>query len=321
MLSKRGLKKLNEAICKFCYEKPKEWDSEVYGSWLSYIKGAPHKEINKNTRFVNPASLYYYFRKHRCYKKLSFIQARWGAPVNKIGKFNLLDFSWLLGLYYADGCKKNNNKLIFFLSLHEEKTAKRVFRDLKKIVGSKVSVFIKKERNMIFVYVCSVELCDYFPNKKEESEFIGLWSKFSSKQKLEFIAGFVDGDASTSFDVGINELQIYSKDVCFINQYFYDFLSQFGYVSILGDGYRLYCSKNVVLNFKEFTVKKSIKRPYNGKVDTKRALRLLRQGSSIWQVSQILGFNHKTVHLALKQVYGLKLTKKYTRRLSNPKYS
>ena len=195
--------------------------------------------------------------------------------------------------------------------MHEELTETRVCNELREILGENAHISREFIENMRQIRTSSIELCDQFPKKNEE-EFIKLWGNFSEKQKLEFIAGFIDGDGSCAFDVGINSIQIYSKDFPILITIFAEVLRPLGYVSILSNGHKLYLSPSVGLMLKPLLVKKDIKRPYHGSIDVKQAHDLLSKGISVYKISKMMNKAKKTVHLALKQVYGINHIKQLT---------
>lgn len=85
------------------------------------------------------------------------------------------------------------------------------------------------------------------------------------------------------------------------------------------NGCVLYLSPKVGLKLKPFLVKKDIKRPYNGSVDSQKALDLLKNGFSMRNIAKKLKKDRKTITLALKQVYGINLIQKYLDKNSTTK--
>jgi len=311
--------RLQKAISKECYQTVPNWDNDIYTAWLRYLNGEDRETIIKGTRFSNFSSLKYQFRKHPCQKDIAKIRKTFKKVKTRVN-VPITNYPWLLGLYYADGCIRNKSQLSFGLSLHEKLIVDRVFKELKEILGKNALITRELIGNMRQIRTSSVEICNQFP-KKDKEHFFNLWKRFTQKQKLDFIAGFIDGDGCCAFDVGINSIQVYSKDFLFILKEFKNLLSEYGYVSLNNN--ILYLSSNIGLKLKSFLVKKDIKRSYQGSVDVKKALNLLKNGISIYKISKMMGFSKKTVHLALKQVYGIKGIKKYTDKTKlkrNPKY-
>lgn len=305
-----SLERLDNVLCNNCYKKVSSWNDDIYKCWIRYIKGYIRKELIKNTYFSNPESLKMQFRKHPCYIKIAKIRKTF-QPIKSEVKNSPLNYPWFLGLYYADGCIKNKTQLCFGLSFHELLIENKVYNILKEILSDSAHIVREQVGNMRQVRTHSIELCTKLPKKKEKNEFFNLWRSFNKTEKLKFIAGFIDGDGSCSFDVGINTVQIYSKQIPFLLKRFYSFLSQYGYISFLDNGYRLYLSSIVVSKLKKYLIKKDINRPYNGSVNVKKAFSLMKKGVSIYKISKIFGCHRKTVNLALKQVYGIELISKY----------
>ena len=297
--STKSLKELSKLICKNCYKNIPKWNNDTYNCWLKYIKGCNRKDLIKNSHFLNPESLKVPFRKHPCYSEIAMFRKGWFRPTNKLDKINFCQYPWLLGLYYADGSISNGNKLTFALSLHESIIVNKVIKQLKEILGKEANVVKEKIENMYLIRTHGIEVCCNFPKKKSKLEFLKILDKFNNNQKLKFISGYVDGDGSCAFDVGIDSIQIYSKKVSYLPNYFYKFLKQFGYVSLIRK-YIVYFSPQVGRILKPFILKRYVKRPYNGSVDIKKALNLLKT-NSLRQTAKIMNFDKKTISLAVKQ--------------------
>jgi len=308
----RAFAELRRALCDSCYVKHFEWDEDTFLCWIRYINGIDREDLIKNTRFNSYVSLKSHFRKHSCYSKIARIRKQWFRPIKGFLNKPIKEHPWLLGLFYADGYIRNKSQLSFALSMHESLIEDRAFLLLKDITSPNTHIVKEFVGNMRQIRLHSTEVCDGFPIKKDKIFFLRLWNTFNEEQKLHFIAGFIDGDGSCCFDVGINSIQLYSKNIPFIIKSFYEFLSRKGYISILDNGCKLYISPNVGLLLKPYLVKKDIKRVYNGNVDIKKAFELLEQGKSVYNIARVLGFSKKTVHSALKQVYGIEKIKMYT---------
>lgn len=306
--STRDKLKLKNVICNKCYKRADSWDDEIYIIWLRYLEGEDRNKIVNGTRYLSFHSLKYQFKKHPCYNKIANIRKYFKGVKTNVNGVNFLEYPWLLGLYFADGFIRNRSQLAFGLSMHEELIENKVFEELKQILGENAHIKRELIGNMRQIRTHSIELCDAFPKKNKDS-FYNLWNQFSERDKMEFIGGLIDGDGSCSFDVGVNSVQIFSKFFPFMLEEFRDLLSKYGYVSLLKEGNCLYLSPKVGLAIKPYLVKRYIKRPYNGAVDVKRAFELLKQGVSVCKISKIMGFNKKTVNLALKQVYGMETIK------------
>ncbi len=302
----RSLLKLKVALCKDCFGRSVNWTDHIYSEWLKYLKGQPLELRTHKT-------LQYHFKKHPCYNKIAKIRKNFKKTKTHVKK-PITNYPWLLGLYYADGFVRNKSQLAFALSMHEELIEDRVCRELKEILTKNANVRKEFIGNMRQVRIHSTELCDYFPDKYNEQVFLKLWNKFTRWQKLEFIAGFIDGDGSCAFDVGITAIQAYSKELTFLLKKFYELLFNFGYVSLLDNRHKLYISPKVGLILKKHIVKKDVKRPYNGSVDVQRAFQLLKKGQSVCSIAKEMSFNKKTVNLALRQVYGYDRIKKLFNR-------
>ena len=310
MCSERAKEELKKTLCNKCFNRYQDWSDEIYNSWLLYIKGADRKDIIKNTYFSNFKSIYQHFKKHECYKKIAKTRKLWFRPTKKFEHIELNKYPWLMGLFYADGTiSASGTKLAFYLSLHEKIIANEVVENLQDLTGSKKPIAIDKIGNMYGVRYHSLELCEKFPNKKDSNAFIRLWKGFNEKERMRFLAGFVDGDGSCAFEDGINSIQIYNKDQPFVLDAFYSFLKQYGYVSVQKN--KIYISPEIGVILKPFTIKRYIKKPYKGAVDVDKALKMLRNGVSVYKISKRMGFDKKTVYLALKRVYGKKLIEEY----------
>jgi intein/homing endonuclease len=125
----------------------------------------------------------------------------------------------------------------------------------------------------------------------------------SLESKKKFIAGFIDGDGSCQYSLGINSVQIYSKVVPFILTPFRETLSEFGYVS--QKEYRLYLSPEVGKMLKPYTEKKNISSEYNGNVQVELSFELLKNNVPMREIARRLKKDRKTITLALKKVYGM----------------
>jgi len=305
----RVLSILKNSLCKKCFEKHQDWSNEIYSCWKKYIGGATEKEIIKDTHFTRLVSVMYHFRKHICYKKISSVRRRWLRPVKTHVIVSPKEFPWLLGLFYADGSIHDGTQLSFGLAIHEKIIENRVVQELKQILGNSAHIVTETVGNMRNVRTHSVELCDKLPSKNNDKEFLKLWEIFTTKKKLEFIGGLIDGDGSCSFEDGINSIHLFSRLVPFILNPFKSFLSKYGYVSLTGN--ELYISPKVGFFIKKFTLKKDIKKPYLGGVNVNKAFSLLKNGISVYKISKIIGFNKKTILIALKRVYGKRLIQKY----------
>ncbi len=314
--SAKSLEGLNKLVCKNCYKKVFSWDKEIYSCWLKYIKGYNRKKLIKNTHFLNPESLKVPFRKHPCYKKVAMFRKKWFRPSNKLSEIDFYKYPWLLGIYYADGSISNKSKLTFALSLHESIIVNKIIKQLKEILGKDAHIVKEKIGNMYLIRTHGIEVCNKFPNKKLELEFLKIWKKFNNNQKLKFVAGYIDGDGSCSFDVGIDSIQVYSKKIPYLPAYFYKFLKQSGYVSLCNK-YLVYFSPQVGRILKPFVLKRYIKRPYNGSVDVKKALNLLKT-NSLRQTARMMNFDKKTISLAIKQTMNFRSVNNVSRLSCSP---
>lgn len=305
----RGRNKLKEVICENCTTKLQNWGDEVFTCWIRYINGANRKNLVKGTRFTNYTSLKYYFKYHSCYKKIAKIRKIWFRPVKVTVNVQIQSYPWLLGIFYADGAIQNETQLSFGLAIHEKVIEDRIITELKEILGKNAHIVKEKIGNMRNVRVHSVELCDAFPNKQDKKIFLKIWNSFSIKEKFEFIGGYVDGDGSCSFEYGIDSIQIFSKVVPFILDFFHPFLNNYGYLSL--KNFKLYISPKVGRKIKKFTLKRMINKPYHGKVDVKKAFEMLKKGMSVNKIAKRMNLNKKTVLLALKITYGKEKLEKY----------
>jgi len=298
-----SLIKLRNVICNRCTKKVPSWDNEVYKCWLRYLKGADRQELIKDTRFSLYVSPRYYFRKHPCYKKISSIRKLAFRSVKIKIKGSLLNHPWLLGIYYADGyMRTRKTQLAFALGKNEGLIANHIESELRCIVSDKAHIARDWIGNMLQIRIHSTELCRLFPEKKNKQHFRKLWSKFNISSKIKFMAGFIDGDGSCQYDVGINSIQIYSKAVPFILEAFKNVLSRFGYVS--QKGYKLYLSPPIGKLLKPYIEKRNISNAYAGKVNVKTAFKLLVNGMPMREISRKLHKDRKTITLALRKTYG-----------------
>lgn len=299
---KRALEELEHVKCDGCERRVPGWTNEIYKSWKRYVNGADRNYLVEGTSFSSYVSLKYHFRKHPCYKKVAKVRKRWFRPTKKYCDVIIRNFPWLLGLFYADGYIRNGSQIAFALSAHESAIADEVVRQLKEILGKQSHIVKSMVGNMYEVRFHSVEFCENFPDKRDKDSFLSIWKGFSVKEKMQFIGGFIDGDGGCSFEDGINSIQIYSKNQVFVLDSFFTFLKQHGYISLRRN--KLYLSPSVGLILRPFTVKRKIKKHYTGKVDVVKALNHLKCGTSAYRISKIMGFNKKTVLLALKRSYG-----------------
>lgn len=307
----RALKLLKKSICKNCKRRLPNWDDDVYTCWLRYVNGCDRTEIIRNTRFSLYVSPRYYFRNHPCYRKIARIRKLWFRPVKMYVNISLQEHPWLLGIFYADGSKHTGSQLSFALSLNEDIIAKKIVKELKKILGKKSHIVTEMIGNMINVRTHSVELCDVFPNKNNKKELVDVWRLFNRIEKLNFIGGYVDGDGSCQFQDDINSIQLFSKRT-FVLVLFKEFLIKYGYTSL--NGSLMYISPKVGSIIKGYTLKAKIKKPYTGSVDTEKALNMLRSGFSLRLISKLMNFDKKTISIALKRVYNKRLVQKYLDR-------
>lgn len=318
--SNRYLRKLEEVTSSCCFEKVESWDESIYSSWLGYIKGEDRNILHKKTKFASFSSLKRYFRMHPCQPKISQQRKKFRKIKTRlIGP--ITSCPWLLGLHFADGCVKNKSQISFALSMHEKLIENRVEEELKKILGKNAHIAKEYVGNMRVIRTHSIELSDHLP-KKDKDGFTNLWKNFSRKEKIQFMAGFIDGDGSCAFDVGIESIQIFSKDFPYILKEFKHLFLGKGQVTLynISNGLMLYLSPPIGRLLKPFLIKKDIKRPYRGSVDVQRAMNLLKNKISIYQIAKDMSKSKKTVHLALKQVYGINEVKKYT-QLTKRAYS
>ncbi|MCX6742451.1 MAG: hypothetical protein NTX24_04760 [Candidatus Pacearchaeota archaeon] len=294
---------LKKARCPNCNNKVLGWNEEVYSSWLKYLNGKNRDQLIKDTSFSNYVSLKYHFKKHPCYKKIAYIRKRYFRIVKTTVKNNIEDHPWLLGFYYADGfTRTNRTQLAFVPSKNEEIIADRIEKELKSLLEGEICINRDYIDNMIQVRTHSCELARSFPDKKSEKQFKKIWDSLNTESKKKLIAGFIDGDGSCQFDVGVNSIQVYSKIVPFILRPFKEFLSYFGHVS--QQNYNLYLSPNIGKLLKPYIEKRNISSPYEGKVDTKKAFNFLKNDIPMREIARQMHKDRKTISLALKKVYG-----------------
>lgn len=301
--SSESLATLNKVRCNRCKLKLPNWDDEIYKCWLLYINGADRQKLIKGSRFTLYVSPRYYFRKHPCYREISSVRKTLFRSVKTRVRGNLVDHPWLLGLYYADGFLRNRkSQLAFALGKNEKLIANQVRKELRKLLyGSKLNIAKDLIGNMLQIRIHSRELGILLPEKKNKKQFKKLWTSFNRSSKIKFIAGFIDGDGSCQYDVGINSVQIYSKLVPFVLKTFKKFLAEFGYVSL--KDYRLYLSPTVGTMLKPYTEKRRIKVPYGGKIDAKTAFELMRNGLPMREIARRFHRDRKTITIALKKIY------------------
>lgn len=315
----RALKLLKKSICKNCKRRLPNWDDDIYTCWLRYLNGCDRTEIIRGTRFSLYVSPRYYFRNHPCYRKIARIRKLCFRPVKMYVNISLKNYPWLLGIFYADGSKHTGSQMSFALSLNEDIIAKKIMKELKKILGKKSHIVIEMIGNMINVRTHSVELCDSFPCKDSKKEFIELWSSFNEEAKLDFVGGYVDGDGSCAFQDDIDSIGLFSKRK-FIIVTFKKFFLKYGYVSMKGN--KMYMSPTVGVIIKRHAMKEHITKLYSGKVDTESALKMMKRGNSLYRISKFMGFDKKTISIALKRTYNKRMIQRYLdRKNTSLKYS
>jgi len=304
-----ALEKLKVIKCKNCFKKPDDWSDIIYTKWLKYINGCDKQDLIKNTKFSYFKSVTYHFKKHLCYKKIAKVRKDWFRYCKRYDGIKVRD-PWLLGLYYADGSKTNNGKLSFFLSYHESKIVAQVIKKVKSIFGKNLYVKVDLVGNMYVIRMHGLDLCNKFPYKQDKKNFAKLWINFTKNEKFKFIAGFIDGDGCCSFEDDIYSIQAYIKCTPFILPAFYKFLKKFGYVSV-NRRYCLYISPKIGKLICPLTMKRTIKKEYKGTVDVKTAYCLLSKGYYLRTIAKVMGFDKKTIAIALKRVYGKRCIQRY----------
>ncbi len=96
------------------------------------------------------------------------------------------EWDWLVGLYYADGCRfksRGEYIVVFALSKYEQKIRNKLLAILSEM-GLKASVYISKD-NTVFVKTFSKRFYLALPNKKEP---------YLPQLPLAYLAGLMDGD-------------------------------------------------------------------------------------------------------------------------------
>jgi len=306
LYSKRVFKKFKEATERIEYTKPLDgWDREVSICWKRYLKGYDRKELIKGTRFTLYVSPRYYFRKHPSYKYVAKIRKSILRRVKSVVKTPIEKYPWLLGLYYADGSMHSDSQLSFSLSFHEKIIEDRVVKELREIMSDGVHISCDIIGHMRSVRIHSVELCDTLPKKSDKISFLHIWKKITSKEKLEFIAGFIDGDGSCAFEDGIYSIHLYSKIAPYLIPYFKMFLKMYGYCSV--KTYSMYLSPTIGKIIKPFTMKQYIRKPYVGSVDVEKAFELLKGGTSVRKVAKMFDKDKKTISIALRRSFDKEL--------------
>ncbi len=302
---------LKKIVCNRCKRNLQNWDDETFKCWLKYIDGCDRKNLVFGTRFSSYGSLKYHFRGHPCYKKIAIFRKKWFRKILASIKSNPINYPWLLGLFYADGTLHMGSQLSFSLSKHERIIADSVVKQLNEILD-RPHIVLENIGNMINVRSHSIELCDSFPKKNNKNKFESIWENYSNLQKMQFIAGFIDGDGSCSFEDDIDSIGVYSKQVPFLLENFHLFLSKFGYVSLKEN--KLYISPKVGTIIKKEALKRFIKKPYSGSVDTKKCYKFLKSGFSIRKIAKTMNFDKKTITIALRRVYGKNKIERYVRK-------
>lgn len=307
---REALDKLNKSLCRNCDKNLLNWDKEVFSCWIKYLKGVDRKELISGTRFNQYSSLKYYFKDHPCYNKIASTKKRFFRPVKTKVLSDPKNYPWLIGLFYADGfIRTRKTQLAFVLGINEEKIVQRVEKELREIVGEKSRIARDIIGNMIQIRIHSSDLCRSMPDKKSREQFLEFWKNLGYNSKMQVIGGFIDGDGSCQYEVGINSIQIYSKVVPFILEPFKDFLSDLGYVS--QKDYRIYISPAVGKILKPYVEKRNISTMYRGDVDIESAYKMLKENMAMREIARKLNKDRKTITLALKKVYGIDEIQKY----------
>lgn len=149
------------------------------------------------------------------------IQRRWGRSVSKsllsyykgsragrtkqfyeenIGE---AEWDWLVGLYYADGCKFKygyHYTVVFSLSLN----AKEIMQKLNSILrtlGLRVGIYRKKNKKAVDVKTFSKQFFFSLPQKEE---------RYSPQLPLAYLAGLFDGDGFIK-NYGGNEKWVFTQ--------------------------------------------------------------------------------------------------------------
>jgi len=133
------------------------------------------------------------------------IQKRWGRSVSKgllsyyrgsrngrtkqlcRGNVSQAEWDWLVGLYYADGCKfkdRYHYTVVFTLSIHEKEVIEKLSSILTTL-GLRVGLYPRKNKRAVDVKTFSKDFFRNLPHKTE---------KYSPKLPLAYLAGLFDGD-------------------------------------------------------------------------------------------------------------------------------
>jgi intein/homing endonuclease len=101
------------------------------------------------------------------------------------------DWDWLVGLYYADGCKfkdKWKHVIVFSLSKSDELAIVKLLKILRTL-ELRPSILTKPEYGALNIRIYNKDLFIAIPNKKDT---------FHPSNPLAFVAGLFDGDGYVS---------------------------------------------------------------------------------------------------------------------------
>jgi len=103
------------------------------------------------------------------------------------GNISQAEWDWLVGLYYADGCKFKNRyhyTVVFSLSTDEKEIIEKLDSILTTL-GLRVGIYRKKNKKAVDVKTFSKQFFCSLPAKEE---------RYSPQLPLAFLAGLFDGD-------------------------------------------------------------------------------------------------------------------------------
>ena len=154
---------------------PRDAVDYIKNAQASYSKIIQHVQKQWNRHISKGLVNYYRGKKAGRTKTLS------------IERINQHEWDWLVGLYYADGCKfidRYNHTVAFSLSSLDVEIRNKLVSILDRI-GLKARVSSVRGEKAIDIRICNKNLYSALPDKESE---------YTPKSPLAFLAGLFDGD-------------------------------------------------------------------------------------------------------------------------------
>lgn len=118
-------------------------------------------------------------------------------PLNRV-EVSASDWDWLIGLFYADGCKfkdKWHYAVVFTLCVSEQHVLEKLLRILRT-VGLSPSIHKKQGRNAFDIRSYSKHFYNSLPEKND---------RYVPRVPLAYVAGLFDGDGHIGRSKGKNK--------------------------------------------------------------------------------------------------------------------